>query len=76
MRTKKQIERKIVYSLDEIPKFASEDEEREWWTTHDLAPDLGKDVTKQQHALVQRLKAKHRYMPSNVNKRQSAQKAA
>lgn len=77
MRTKKSIERKIVYSLGEIPKFASEDEERAWWATHDLAPELGKDVTKQQHTLIQRLKAKHRYMPSsNLNKRQIAQKAA
>jgi len=69
MRTKKQIKRKIVYSLDEIPKFSSEDEEREWWTSHDLAPELGKDVTRQQQALIQRLKAKYRYMPSLGNKR-------
>jgi len=76
MHTKKQIERKMVYSLDEIPKFASEDEEREWWATHDLAPDLGKDVTRQQQALIQRLKAKYRYMPAFGNKRPIAQKAA
>jgi hypothetical protein len=64
MRRQKNIERIIVYSLDEIPEFASEDEEREWWATHDLAPDLGEDVTQQQHKLIQRLKAKYRYMPS------------
>jgi DnaJ-domain-containing protein 1 len=27
-------------SLDEIPPFASEDEEREWWATHDLSEEL------------------------------------
>lgn len=31
---------KIVRSLREIPVFASEDEEREWWATHDLAEGL------------------------------------
>ncbi len=72
MRTKKRLKRKIVYSLDEIPEFASEDEEREWWATHDLAPELGKDVTDQQHALFLRLKAKYRYIPSLANKKQAA----
>lgn len=65
MQTKKQVKRTIVYSLEEIPEFASEDEEREWWATHDLAPELGDDVTEQQHALIQRLKAKYRYVPGN-----------
>jgi hypothetical protein len=64
MHRQKNMERIIVYSLDEIPEFASEDEEHEWWTTHDLAPELGEDVTQQQHNLIQRLKAKYRYMPS------------
>jgi len=27
-------------SLEEIPPFASEDEEREWWATHDLSEEL------------------------------------
>lgn len=76
MRPTKQPKRKIVYSLDEIPEFASEDEEREWWATHDLAPKLGKDVTDQQHALIKRLKAKHRYVPSLKSKRQIAQNIA
>jgi len=62
-------ERIIVYSHEEIPKFASEDEEREWWATHDLAPELGQDVTEQQHALIKRLKAKYRYVPSLESKR-------
>ncbi len=72
MRTPKQPKRTIIYSLDEIPEFASEDEEREWWATHDLAPELGKDVTEQQHALFLRLKAKYRYIPSLTNKKQAA----
>jgi len=59
----------MVYSLKEIPQFASEDEEREWWVIHDLAPELGQDVTEQQHALIKRLKAKYRYVPSFENKR-------
>jgi hypothetical protein len=72
MRMKKQAKRKIVHSLDEIPEFASEDEEREWWATHDLAPELGEDVTAQQHALIQRLKAKYRYVPSHKNQAKAA----
>lgn len=72
MRTSKQPKRKIVYSLDEIPEFASEDEEREWWATHDLAPELGKDVTEQQHASFLQLKAKYRYIPALANKKQAA----
>ena len=56
-------DRKIVRSLDEIPEFTSEDEERAWWATHDLAEALGTDVTEEQHALIQRLKAKYRYGP-------------
>jgi hypothetical protein len=76
MRPKKQPKRKIVSSFDEIPEFASEDEEREWWATHDLAPQLGENVTEQQHALIKRLKAKYRYVPSIENKRQTAQKIA
>ena len=58
-------EREIVRFLDEIPEFASEDEEREWWATHDLDESLGKDVTVEQHALIQKLKAKYRYVPAN-----------
>jgi hypothetical protein len=55
--------REIVRSLEEIPEFASEEEERAWWATHDLAEELGTDVTEEQHALIQRLKAKYRYAP-------------
>lgn len=63
MKQNKKTPRTLVHSLDQIPKFTSEDEEREWWATHDLAPELGEDVTAQEHALIQRLKAKHRYAP-------------
>ena len=30
----------MIRSLDAIPAFASEDEEREWWATHDLSEEL------------------------------------
>jgi len=56
-------EREFVYSLEDIPEFASEEEERAWWATHDLAEELGIDVTEEHHALIQRLKAKYRYVP-------------
>lgn len=59
-------EREFVYSLENIPEFASEEEERAWWATHDLAEELGIDVTEEHHALIQRLKAKYRYMPRPV----------
>jgi len=56
-------ERKIIYSLEDIPEFASEEEERAWWATHDLAEESGTDVTEEHHAMIQRLKAKYRYVP-------------
>ncbi|MFQ5633495.1 MAG: hypothetical protein ACE5I1_32410 [bacterium] len=65
MQNKKRIKRIIICSLNEIPEFSSEDEEREWWETHDLAPELGEDVTEKQHALIRMLKAKHRYVPTH-----------
>jgi hypothetical protein len=34
------IERIIVHSDSEIPLFSSEDEEREWWETHDLGEEF------------------------------------
>ena len=27
----------IVHSLKEVPEFTTEDEEREWWTSHELS---------------------------------------
>ena len=31
----------VINSLDEIPeRFDSEDDEREWWATHDLSAEL------------------------------------
>ena len=56
-------ERKIVHSLEEIPGFNSEGEEREGWGTHDLAGELGEEVTEEHHALIRRLKVKYRYAP-------------
>jgi hypothetical protein len=37
----KPIKRRTIHSVDEIPaSFASEDQEREWWATHDLSEEL------------------------------------
>ena len=66
MRRKQAPDRTVIHAREEILRFASEDEEREWWVTHDLAPELGVDVTEQQRALIQQLKAKYRYVPSQV----------
>ncbi|HIE27407.1 TPA: class I SAM-dependent methyltransferase [Candidatus Poribacteria bacterium] len=41
--------------MEEVPLFATEDEERQWWATHDLAPELWEDVTEEQGALLDRL---------------------
>ena len=30
----------VINSLDEIPTFASEDEERAWWDTHEFSDEL------------------------------------
>jgi len=55
-----QKERQIIRSLEEVPNFASEDEERAWWATHDLAEELGMDGTERHQALVRRLTQKAR----------------
>ena len=74
-------QRIIVRSRAEIPAhFTSEDEEREWWATHELADDLLPDeetigcLTQQHHILIRRLQAGkagvHRHRP--VFKRKQA----
>jgi hypothetical protein len=57
-------QRIVVRSRAEIPThFPSEDEEREWWATHELSGDLLPDeetidcLTEQHHALIRRLQA-------------------
>jgi hypothetical protein len=50
----------MVTSLEDVPEFASEDEERAWWATHDLSPELGKDGTERHRALLQRWAARQR----------------
>jgi len=57
-------QRIVVRSRAEVPAhFASEDEEREWWATHELADELLPDeetidrLTEQHHALIRRLQA-------------------
>lgn len=69
------LEREIVYSLEEIPEFASQEEERAWWATHDLAEELGTDVTEEHHALIRRLKGKYRYVPCHELEAKAAQLA-
>ncbi len=75
MDKRKVPEREIVYSLEDIPEFASEEEERAWWATHDLAEELGIDVTEEHHALIRRLKTKYRYVPAQALKPEAAQAA-
>jgi hypothetical protein len=67
----------VVRSRAEIPThFPSEDEEREWWVTHELSDDLLPDeetidrLTEQHHALIRRLQAGE----SGVHRRRSALK--
>lgn len=40
MKYKKHPKLKIVHSLEEIPPFESEDDERDWWSEHDLSQKL------------------------------------
>lgn len=47
--------RTLVRSLSEIPRFASEDEEREWWATHDLADELWEPATAEDVILLDEL---------------------
>ena len=60
MSKSKHKERQIVRSLEEVPNFASEEEERAWWATHDLAEELGVDGTERHRALVRRSAQKAR----------------
>jgi len=78
---KDKLEQRIsVRSRVEIPThFASEDEEREWWATHELADELLPDeetidhLTQQHHTLIRRLQAGeagvHRHRPVLKRKR-------
>ena len=65
--SKKQ-ERMVVRSLSEIPRFASEDEEREWWATHDLADELWEPATTEDLALLDQLQASRRVRPGSTRK--------
>ena len=72
--------RTVVHSRDEIPAhFTSEDTEREWWATHELADELLPNdetidrLTEQHHTLIRRLQAEesgvHRHRPVLKRKR-------
>jgi len=54
MDSQKPLEREVVHAWEDIPDFASEEEERAWWATHDMADELGRDVTEEQRARIQR----------------------
>ena len=50
----KKSEKKLItiQSLDEIPeRFDSEDDEREWWATHDLSAELYESLDDVTHEL-------------------------
>jgi len=36
----KTAEKKIIRSLDQIPRFRNDLEESDWWDEHELAPEL------------------------------------
>jgi hypothetical protein len=40
MKYAKRTKLKIVRTLTEIPEFASEDDERDWWARHELSDAL------------------------------------
>lgn len=63
MSKKQKPKRTIIHSLDQVPQFTSEDEEREWWAAHELAPELGEDVTARA-CRDTRVERKYRYVPS------------
>ncbi len=65
-------QRIIVRSRAQIPSgFASEEEEREWWATHELADELLSDeeiidrLTEQHNALIRRLQSSRPQEPLN-----------
>lgn len=68
--SKKQ-ERIVVRSLSEIPRFASEDEERDWWATHDLADELWEPATAEDLALLDQLQTSRRMRPGSTRKPKS-----
>lgn len=39
-RTRTRRRYRIIHKIEEIPTFTSEQEERAFWETHDLSPDL------------------------------------
>jgi len=65
--SKKQ-ERILVRSLSEIPRFASEDEERDWWATHDLADELWEPPTAEDLALLDELRRPPRMRARPIRK--------
>jgi hypothetical protein len=46
MNTRRTKKLKVIHSLDEIPDFESEDEEREWWWEHELSDELWDSLPK------------------------------
>ena len=46
-----------IYSLDEIPAFSSEDEERDWWDTHEFSDELWDSLPHERDPDLERLQA-------------------
>jgi hypothetical protein len=44
-------ERIPIFSLDEIPDFATEDEERDWWAEHEFSEELLESLPDLTHEL-------------------------
>ncbi|NCP34698.1 MAG: hypothetical protein GW802_36435 [Armatimonadetes bacterium] len=66
MDRQEQPERAVIDRLEDIPEFASEDEERAWWATHDIAEELGRDATQEQRARIRRAARRARPRPVPV----------
>jgi hypothetical protein len=66
MDTQKLPEREVVHAREDLPDFASEEEERAWWATHDIADELGCDVTEEQRARLRRAAQRARMIGPQV----------
>jgi hypothetical protein len=66
MDGQQQPEREVVQAREDLLGFASEEEERAWWATHDIADKLGHDVTEEQRAHIRRTAQRARMIVPQV----------
>ncbi len=58
---------KKIKSWDEIPEFATEGEEREFWATHAISPDLADDFDRPARGPIARKMREARAMAPNLD---------